>query len=117
MSTLIADRVSRTRISDPQPTRCAGCLQSAGPTVRFVDFDCFINRGVIVEEGSMAIVDSIDTLHLCESCVREAAETLDYKAGLHAQHLRLNRQLVAEVDQLRDQNKTLRQLLAGETDE
>lgn len=110
---VIAERVSRTRISDPKPAHCAGCLQSSDVNVRFVDFDAAICRGAIVEEGSMAVLDHIDELHLCESCVREAAETLDYKPGLHARHLQLNRQLMADRDRLKQENGQLRQLLAG----
>ena len=111
---IIAERVSRARISDPKPARCAACLQSADANVKFVDMDAAINRGAIVEEGSMAVIDSIDELHLCESCVREAADTLDYKPGLHARHLQLNRQLMRERDELKDENQKLRQLVAGE---
>jgi predicted Fe-S protein YdhL (DUF1289 family) len=75
--------------------------------------DAAIDRGAIVEEGSGAVIDSIDELHLCEACVREAAETLDYKAGLHQRHLVLNRMLMRERDELKDENHRLRQLVAG----
>lgn len=113
-SSILAERVSRAKISDPRPTRCAACLQASDPAVRFVDFDAAINRGAIVEAGSGAVIDSIDELHVCESCVREAAEALDYKPGLHARHLQLNRQLMADRDRLQTENQTLRQLLAGD---
>lgn len=108
----IADRVSRFHISDPKPARCAACLCGADVNLRFVDLDALINRGAVVEEGSQAVIDSIDELHLCENCVREAAETLDYKAGLHQTHLRLNRELMRERDELKDENRRLRELVA-----
>lgn len=111
---ILADRVARVQISDPKPGHCSGCYGSAGPEVTFVNFDAAINRGAIVEEGSGAVLDSIDELHLCDSCVREAAETLDYKPGLHARHLQLNRQLMAERDRLETKNQTLRKLVGGD---
>lgn len=114
MSHIVAERVSRTRISDPPPTRCAACLRSADPSIRFVDFDAAIDRGAIVDKTTAAVIDSIDELHLCEQCVREAAETLDYRPGLHMAHLRLNRELMADHDRLERENRQLRQLLAGE---
>ena len=110
----IADRVARFKVSDPKPARCAACYAGADAALRFVDLDAHIDRGAIVEEGARAVIDSVDELHLCENCVREAAETLDYRPGLHARHLQLNRELMRERDELKAQNHTLRQLLAGE---
>lgn len=110
----IADRVTRYKISNPKPARCAACFTAADANLRFVNFDAHIDRGAIVEDGSHAVIDSIDELHLCENCVGLGAEELDYKAGLHQTHLNLNRELMRERDQLRSENKTLRQLLAGE---
>lgn len=113
MSAILADRVTRCRISDPKPSRCSACLQSSDPRVRFVDFQAGHDGGAVVDSGSMAVIDSIDELHLCESCTREAAEVLDYKPGLHQRHLQLNRELMAERDRLRDENRRLRELVAG----
>lgn len=107
----IADRVARFRISDPKPARCAACYASADVALAFVDLDAHIDRGVVVEEGSRAVIDSVDELHLCANCVREAAETLDYKPGLHMNHLRLNRELMRERDELKAENRKLRDLL------
>ena len=59
----------------------------------------------------MAVIDSIDELHLCENCIREAADELDYKPGLHARHLQLNRELMRERDELKAENLKLRELL------
>jgi hypothetical protein len=108
---VVADRVSRYKISDPKPAHCAACYGSAGVGVRFIDFDTEMNRGAIVQEGTMAVLDSIDELHLCEVCIMEAAEELDYKPGLHARHLQLNRELMRERDELRAENAKLRELL------
>lgn len=112
----LAEAVFRARISDPPPGHCAACLRGADPTCRFVNMDAALNRGAIVQEGTMAVLDSIDELHLCEGCVREAAEVLDYKPGLHARHLQLNRMLMRERDELKDENHRLRQLVAGGTE-
>lgn len=109
----IADRVARFKLSDPKPARCAACYSSADAALRFVDLDAHIDRGAVVEDGSHAVIDSVDELHLCENCVREAAEALDYKPGLHARHLQLNRELMRERDELKAQNQALRQLVAG----
>jgi hypothetical protein len=70
MSDAVAEHVARIRVADPPPARCSGCLRSAGTDVRFVDYQAAINRGAIVEEGSMAVLESIDDLYLCDSCVR-----------------------------------------------
>ena len=107
----IGERVARFKISDPKPARCASCYCSADATTRFVDLDAHIDRGAIVEDGSGAVIDSIDELHLCENCVNNAAETLDYKPGLHQTHLRLNRELMRDRDELRQENRILRQLV------
>jgi hypothetical protein len=108
---VIADRVSRFQVSDPKPARCAACYCSADALLRFIDFDADVNRGAIIEEGSGAVIDSIDELHLCENCVRDAAETLDYKPGLHANHLRLNRELMRDRDELRERVGLLERLV------
>lgn len=76
---------SRVRISDPRPTRCAACFDSGSP--RYVDFQAAFNGGAVVDEGSMAVRDSIDELHLCESCVRSACEQLGFKPELHARQV------------------------------
>jgi hypothetical protein len=110
MSSVLAELVARAKISDPRPPRCSACLQASDPQVRFVNLGADIDRGSICEEGSMAVIDSIDELHLCESCV---GEVIDYKPGLHARHLQLNRQLMQERDALKDENLRLRQLVGG----
>lgn len=107
----IADRVSRFQLSDPKPARCAACMCSADASLRFVDLDALMDRGAVVEVGTMAVIDSIDELHLCENCVRDAAETLDYKPGLHARHLQLNRSLMRERDELRERVGLLERLI------
>lgn len=108
----IGERVSRFKISDPKPARCAACYCGADADLRFVDLDAHIDRGAVVEDGSHAVIDSVDELHLCENCVINAAETLDFKPGLHQTHLRLNRGLMRERDELRDENRRLRSLVA-----
>ena len=80
------------------PSRCSGCLRSAGTDVRFVDYQAAIDRGAIVEEGSMAVLESIDDLYLCDSCVREGAEALGFKPELHSRQLREIQRLEVEAE-------------------
>jgi hypothetical protein len=109
----IADLVARAQISDPRPGVCSSCLQASDPQVRFVNLGATIDRGAVTDPISGAVIQLLDDLHICESCIREAAEVLDYKPGLHARHLQLNRQLMRERDELKDENYKLRQLVGG----
>lgn len=94
MSDVVAELASRVRLSDPNPGHCAGCFCASGPDVRFVDFDGVqLDRGAFVNPISMGVLDSIDELHLCEACIRNAAETLDLKPGLHRRQLNEIRRL------------------------
>lgn len=93
MSDVVAELASRVKLSDPKPTRCAACWCSADADLRFADFDTLIDRGTICDAGSMAVLESIDDLHLCENCVRDAAEIMGLKPELHARQLREIRRL------------------------
>lgn len=81
----VADLALRVKLSDPKPARCAGCWTSADVNLRFVDFDAAVDRGSFMDENAGAVIDSIDELHLCENCVREACEALD----MRPQHVQL----------------------------
>ena len=96
------EMISDIRLSDPLPARCSACLRSAGEGVRFVDFQAAFDGGAVVEEGMMAVRDSIDELHLCEACVKKAASILDYKPDLHAKQYQEIRRLELERDHWRD---------------
>jgi hypothetical protein len=98
MSDVVAEHAARIRVADPQPARCSGCLQSAGTDVRFVDYQAAIDRGAIVEEGSMAVLESIDELYLCDSCVRQGAEALAFKPVEHRRLLTELRRTELERD-------------------
>lgn len=95
----VAELATRIRLSDPKPSHCAGCWCGSGPDVRFVDFDGVqLNRGAFVDaDGAHGVLDSIDELHLCESCVRQAAEILDVRPGLHRRQINEIRRLLAEA--------------------
>jgi|HubBroStandDraft_6_1064221.scaffolds.fasta_scaffold140219_3 hypothetical protein len=96
----VAELATRFRLSDPKPTRCAACFTSAGPEVDFVDFDAAIDRGTfIAPDGAGAVLDSIDDLHLCASCVRSAAEVLGLKPELHSRQLNEIKRLELRSDQ------------------
>lgn len=98
----VAELATRLRLSDPKPARCAACFTSADANMQFVDFDCLIDRGTFTDPGGAgAVLDSIDELHLCESCVRQAAEVLDFKPELYQQLLRRVRLEMEEKDRLK----------------
>lgn len=80
----VAELAMRVKLSDPKPARCAACFCGADVDLRFVDFDAAINRGAFTE-ASGAVIDSIDELHICENCIREACEVLD----MRPQHVQL----------------------------
>lgn len=109
---IAADINFRARISDPKPARCSGCMQSVAADKRYVNLDMRINRGTICQEGTMAVLESIDELHLCEDCIRDAAERVGYVPELHRRHVDLNRRLMRERDELEAENRLLRQALA-----
>lgn len=81
------DFTTGIRVADPLPTRCSACLQAPSEGLRFVDYNAHVNRGAVVEEGSMAVVDSLDELYICESCHNRGSEALGFVPGLHRQHL------------------------------
>jgi predicted Fe-S protein YdhL (DUF1289 family) len=111
MSEATADIATRLRLSDPKPGFCSACWTAAGEDVRFVDFDCLLDRGVHVQEGTMAVLDAMDSLHLCESCVRQAAEVLAYKPVEAQRRLREIRRLEIENEHWRDYAKNLERTL------
>lgn len=95
---------ARVRRSDPRPSHCSGCFRGAEEGVDFIDFDTAIDRGSIVTpEG--ALVGTLDDLHLCAACVREAAQVLELKPDLHARQLREIRRLELSVEHWRDSDK------------
>lgn len=104
----VAELATRFKLSDPKPTRCAACFQSAGPDVDFVDFDAAIDRGSFTApDGAFAVLDSIDDLHLCASCVRSAAEVLGLKPELHGRQIREIRKLELERNHWQNYAKRL----------
>jgi len=108
----VAELATRFKLSDPKPARCAACFASADPELRFVDFDCMIDRGTFTDPGGAnAVLDSIDELHLCEPCVRAAAEIIGYKPELHRKQLREIRALDAEAKRWREYAEKLERTL------
>ena len=106
MSDVVAELATRVRLSDPKPARCAGCFTSSDVNLRFVDFDgVAIDRGAFVDPTSMAVLDSIDELHLCEACVRSAAETLGFRPEIHRRQLREIQKQELTIDYWRDAAK------------
>ena len=92
----VAEHASRVRLSDPRPARCAACYGS--DSERYVDFQAAFNGGAVIEEGSGAVRDSIDELHLCEACVRSACETLGFKPELHRRQVNEIRRLELKAE-------------------
>lgn len=113
MSVAADTTTSRVRLSDPKPAFCVGCWQGAQDNVRFVDFDAAFDGGQLVEERDGAVVTRIaaDDLHLCEACVRAAAQALALKPDLHAKQVREIRRLELAVEHYKDENDRLRAII------
>jgi hypothetical protein len=107
VSSVAIEVSSRVKVSDPKPACCSACYRGADENVRFVDMNAEFDAGALVSTESQAIVKSFDSLHLCESCVREAAEALGLKPDLHRRQLREIRRLEIENDHWRDYAKGL----------
>jgi len=78
--------------------------------------DASIDRGVIQDTETTAVIDSIDELHLCEACVRAAAETLGFKPQLHTDQQQKIRRLERERDHWKDTSQRLRRELDHQFD-
>lgn len=113
MSTVADVTAARVHVSDPKPAFCVGCWQGAQDGVRFVDFDAAFDGGQWVEERDGIIITRIpaDDLHLCESCVRAAAEALGLKPELHAKQVQTIKRLERERDHYKGQNIELRKIV------
>ena len=109
-----AELAQRVRLSDPRPDRCAACFRGAEEGVRFVDFDAAIDRGQVVTEvdGGVLHRESIDDLHLCEACVRSAAEVFAIKPQIHSNALREIKRLEIERDHWRSYAKRIEATVA-----
>ena len=117
MSTVADVTAARVHVSDPNPAFCVGCWQGAQDGVRFVDFDAAFDGGQLVEERDGIIITRIpaDDLHLCESCVRAAAEALGLKPELHAKQVQTIKRLERERNHYRDENERLRAIIGKGT--
>jgi hypothetical protein len=93
-----AEIAAGIRLSDPKPGHCAACFRGAQEDIRFVDFDAAVDRGGFQDPDSLALMDSIDDLHLCEACVRSGAEALGLKPELHTRQLKEIRRLELEAE-------------------
>lgn len=95
----VADLATRVRISDPRPALCSACFAGASGDTRFVDMDAASDRGTLMSGDH--IVGTVDDIHLCEACVRAAAEALGLKPELHRKQMRTIRQLELRVEHWR----------------
>ena len=111
MSSAAVELATRCKISDPKPSHCSACFRGADENVTFVDFDAVLNRGGFADPNSLAMMDSIDDLHLCEACVREAAQLLNLKPDLHQRQVREIRRLELDNEHWRDYAQRLEQTL------
>lgn len=107
---------SRIRLSDPKPSHCIACFAGAEDSIRFVDFDAAFDGGSVIESRDGVIIErtSMDDLHLCEACVRGAADALALKPELHRRQLREIRRLELQNEGLRDQVRALKTAVAAE---
>lgn len=83
---------TRVRVSNPKPAFCSGCHKGAREDVRFIDFDAAHDSGMVeeIDQETGRVLRRMpgDDLHLCESCVRQAAEALGLRPELHANQAR-----------------------------
>ena len=107
----IAELATRFRISDPKPSHCAACFRGAEESVTFVDLDAAIDRGSLQNEEGWTL-EGIDDLHLCEACVRSAAEVLGLKPQLHSRQLREIRKLELQLESAREYARGLEVTIA-----
>ena len=112
MTAVLSELVTRVRIADPNPAYCVACLQSPRPNLRFVDFQAHADRGTIVDAISGGLIDDLHQLMVCEDCMRQACEALDFKPSLHRVHLNMLREREKQITLLEAENKTLRGLIA-----
>jgi len=97
-------------MSDPLPSHCAACFDGAREGLRFVDLDAAIDRGVLASEQGWVLA-GIDDLHLCENCVRGAAEVLALKPQLVSEMRLQIRKLEADAERWRDYARELERSL------
>lgn len=103
--------------ADPRPSHCSACLQGAQQGVEFFTNDAAFDRGSIINEETLALVETLDELNLCAvfddggkligGCAFEFLEAVDYKPQLHARQLTENKQLQQERDEWRETAKRL----------
>ncbi|MDE2102258.1 MAG: hypothetical protein KGL39_33745 [Patescibacteria group bacterium] len=101
----VADALNmRVRISSPRPAFCSGCHKGATEDVRFVDFQAAHDSGMVEEIRDGIVIRRMpgDDLHLCEACVRQAAEAIAFRPELHAQQSRRIAELERTVAHWRD---------------
>jgi hypothetical protein len=100
----------RVRISDPKPAYCSACFRAADDTSRFLDFDAALDTGCFVD-GLGVYQSGSDDLHLCEECVRVAAQTLGLKPDLHARQMREIKRLEIANEHWKDYAKRMEALV------
>lgn len=105
----VAELASRVRLSDPRPDRCSACFAGAQADTRFVDMDAAADRGTVMSGDH--IVGTVDDIHLCEACVRAAAQALALKPELHQRQLNKIRQLELQVEHWRSTARRLTETL------
>jgi hypothetical protein len=103
----------RAQIADPKPAFCTGCLRGADAQTVFVEIGGMPSgRGQLREFGSMAVIADLSRLCLCEACVHEMAEALNFNPELHRRQRDQLQKLVDERDRLQKENVMLRSLVA-----
>lgn len=83
-------------LSDPRPGFCSACHNS--PQGRYVDMDAVHDGGNFVDRETQAYIEGTDDLHLCEDCVRRAAEVLAFKPDLDARQFREIQRLELRIE-------------------
>lgn len=99
------------RLSDPTPAFCSACGNS-DPDARHIDFDSAHDGGSWQDTDSLAYVKGSEDLHVCERCVRLAAEALGFKPELHGRQLNEIRRQEIVIEHWKDRCSKLEALVA-----
>lgn len=92
------------RLANPKPGFCSCCF-AASPELRFIDCEADYDGAPVLDPETQTIavlpwtgdLGGHDQLMLCETCVKKAAELVEFKPELHQRQLREIRKLELQV--------------------
>jgi hypothetical protein len=109
----IAEIAPSIVVGPPPDGFCSVCLTGAVEGLTFVNSQASFDGMIINKDG--AVLASLDSISLCENCVRGFAEALAFKPERYNAALREVRAGHKREDKLTEQNQLLRSALAVKT--